>query len=462
MARAKKTEEQSKDEDSTSLQISIEDFVRTRDSVSCVDFIRLSRSSSEAMTALRCVHEHGPKSHHHIICAKSMAMGGSSRCLSREEVTGALRSSLDLLKLPFCNVCEIARQLAEDMIQGAMNPIQAHLTFTPQVVTGLATLQSAVQDLSRAYIAHTNTVIGKGNGSSLELLNFANPLGGENGLFNSGRVATPAPAPAPEQGEVKKRKRAPHDKNAPKRPVTPYFLYMSFAREGIAKSMGSGTTAKQVAEEGTRRWNTMEDEEKQVSTQSHMPYPQSTAADRAVQLWQGKYGANYAAYKEKVKAYKAGLPIPEFSPEETQQLYDEQRKTGAAPAPIPEATPDHDEKSDSEEEGASDATSSEEESPEPPKAVSPPKSPRASKRGKGAKEKVMEKTPLVKEAPTALKTPTMDKKKTTSKKRDAKVIDEVPEPNKQVQASGSSPAKSKKETEPKPKRKKRKSEAADT
>lgn len=197
-----------------------------------------------------------------MIRAQPATLKHPSRYLTRQEAAGALQA-VHLLTSPFCNICEIVFQLASDINRGARDPVQSQLTLTPKVVTGLATLQSAVQDLSRAYIAHTNTVIGKGTGSSLELLNFANPLGGETGLF-SGRVATPAPAL--EQGEVKKRKRAPHDKNAPKRPITPYFLYMSYAREGIAKDMGSGASAKQVADEGTQRWNTMADEEKLVSS----------------------------------------------------------------------------------------------------------------------------------------------------------------------------------------------------
>lgn len=389
----------------------------------------------------------------------------TSRHLTRNEVFDALQS-LELLTRPLCNVCEVAHQIACDICEGATHPNQAHLTYASKVVTGLATLQSAVQDLSRAYIAHTNTVIGKGAGPSLELLNFANPLGGENGLFNTGRLATPAPAP--EQGEgKKKRKRAPHDKNAPKRPVTPYFLYMSFARDGIAKSMGSGTSAKQVADEGTRRWNTMKDDEKQASFVARNCL-QNTSANCVVQLWQEKYGANYAAYKEKVKAYKAGLPIPEFTQDEIQQMYDEQRGGEGAAVPLPEAPSDNDEKSDSEGDEESDATSSEEPSPEPPKAVSPPKSPRASKRGKGVKGKAEKKaTPVKASSPTpqqSLKSPDTDnKKKKTTKKRGARAIDEVSEPKKEAQDDvGSSPAKSKKESEPKPKRKKRKSEAADT
>ena len=146
---------------------------------------------------------------------------------------------------------------------GAMNPEQAQLTIAPKVVTGLATLQSAVSDLSRAYIAHTDTVIGRGNASSLEQLNISNPLSGENGLFG-GRGPTPAPTTeAPPEG--KKRKRAPHDKNAPKRALTPFFLYLQTARPALATEMGSGHTAKEVQDEGGRRWREMTDKDKSVS-----------------------------------------------------------------------------------------------------------------------------------------------------------------------------------------------------
>ena len=144
-------------------------------------------------------------------------------------------------------------------VQTAPDGMPEPLTYIPQVVTGLATLQSAVQDLSRAYIAHTNTVIGKGPSAQPELLNF-NPLGGEPLFGNRGMT----PIPNVEAGESKKRKRAPHDKNAPKRPVTPYFLYMQTARSIIANEMPAGHTAKQVADEGTRRWLSMSEEEKKV------------------------------------------------------------------------------------------------------------------------------------------------------------------------------------------------------
>lgn len=171
--------------------------------------------------------------------------------------------AINLLALPCQNVCKIALKLTRNIVYGAANPEQSQLIITPQVVTGLATLQSAVSDLSRAYIAHTDTVIGRGNASSLEQLNISNPLSGENVLFGQ-RGPTPAPTtePAPEN---KKRKRAPHDKNAPKRALTPFFLYLQTARSTIAAEMGAGKTAKEVQDEGGKRWREMTDDDKKVS-----------------------------------------------------------------------------------------------------------------------------------------------------------------------------------------------------
>ena len=136
------------------------------------------------------------------------------------------------------------------------------LTFASQVVTGLATLQSAVSDLSRAYIAHTNTILGKGASVSFEQINFTTPLGGENGLF-SARAATPATAPE-QPVEGKKRKRAPHDKNAPKRALTPFFLYLQNQRATITQELGENCTAKEVQDEGGKRWREMAQKEKDV------------------------------------------------------------------------------------------------------------------------------------------------------------------------------------------------------
>ena len=172
--------------------------------------------------------------------------------------------SLNLLSAPFRGVNDTIVKLARLMVAAAINPDHQKLIITPQVVTGLATLQAAVQDLSRAYIAHTNTVIGKGPGSSLELMNLTNPLGVDESLFRV--AATPAPGAVTDgEGGKKKRKRAPHDTNAPKRALTPYFLYMQTARPLIASQMKPGYKAKEVADEGTRRWAAMPKAEKEVS-----------------------------------------------------------------------------------------------------------------------------------------------------------------------------------------------------
>ena len=182
--------------------------------------------------------------------------------MTRNQCEEALES-VTLLTLPCENVCDITFHLARVIVHGATDPVQNELTATPQVVTGLATLQSAVSDLSRAYIAHTDTVIGRGNSSSLEQLNISNPLSGDNALF-SARAPTPAPViEVPVEG--KKRKRAPHDKNAPKRALTPFFLYLQQARNTIAKELGDGKSAKEVQDEGGRRWRSMTDDDKQVS-----------------------------------------------------------------------------------------------------------------------------------------------------------------------------------------------------
>lgn len=179
--------------------------------------------------------------------------------------------SVNLLSTPFRGVNDIILKLARAMVVAAIKPEQSKLIISPQVVTGLATLQSAVQDLSRAYIAHTNTVIGKGPGSSLELMNLTNPLGVDETLFRV--AATPAPGAVTDgEGGKKKRKRAPHDTNAPKRALTPYFLYMQTARPLIATQMKPGYKAKEVADEGTKRWAAMPKAEKDVSLSGLFPH----------------------------------------------------------------------------------------------------------------------------------------------------------------------------------------------
>lgn len=133
-----------------------------------------------------------------------------------------------------------------------------------QVIVALATLQSSVQDLSRAYIQHANTVLTPGKHGLNPIDANLTSILTESGLL-AGRPADAAPAAA--EAEVdgkKKRKRTPHDPNAPKRALTPYFLYMQSARAQIAKELGDSAKPKEVADEGTRRWTEMSPAEKSV------------------------------------------------------------------------------------------------------------------------------------------------------------------------------------------------------
>ena len=64
--------------------------------------------------------------------------------------------------------------------------------------------------------------------------------------------------------EKKERKKRSHDPNAPKRPLTPYFLYMQTARPIIAKDLGEEAPKGAVQEEGQRRWAAMSPNDKVV------------------------------------------------------------------------------------------------------------------------------------------------------------------------------------------------------
>ncbi|EXJ59947.1 hypothetical protein A1O7_04095 [Cladophialophora yegresii CBS 114405] len=227
-------------------------------------------------------------------------------------------------------------------VHGLQNSPQAFAYESPQVIVALATLQHSVQDLSRAYIQHANTVLAPGKQGLTPIdANLTNILT-ESGLL-TGRPAeaVPAPVEADTDGK-KKRKRTPHDPNAPKRALTPYFLYMQSARATIAKELGDSAKPKEVADEGTRRWTEMSPGEKSV--------------------WDDKYQKNLAAYRVKMAAYKAGQPVPddetaarlvelgkapehvagvdaEAETEEEEAAEEEEEEEEEAPPPAPEPTP---------------------------------------------------------------------------------------------------------------------------
>merc|ERR1712169_149756 len=196
----------------------------------------------------------------------------------------------------------------------------------------------------------------------------------ESGLL-TGRPAEAAPLVVAEaEGDgKKKRKRTPHDPNAPKRALTPYFLYMQSARAQIAKELGDSAKPKEVADEGTRRWTEMSPAEKSI--------------------WDDKYQKNLAAYRVKMAAYKAGQPVP--SDEEAARLVE------AGKAPTDEVVAD------------AEADTDEETSPEPVKEPTPP--------AKTSKRRKTQDTPAKVEA-----TPKSPEKEKKSKKAKAEVEKATP------------------------------------
>lgn len=101
-------------------------------------------------------------------------------------------------------------------------------------------------------------------------------------------IRTPAAATAADvNGDDKKeKKKRVHDPNAPKRPLTPFFLYMQTARPIIAADLGPEQPKKAVGTEGVRRWKEMAEGDKQ--------------------LWTNAYTDNLKLYNARVHAYKAG------------------------------------------------------------------------------------------------------------------------------------------------------------
>ncbi|MCJ1361765.1 hypothetical protein MMC16_000865 [Acarospora aff. strigata] len=276
-----------------------------------------------------------------------------------------LTAAGQFLALQLRQVTDLTSMLSNNLILAACDPSKHKLTEL-EVITGFATLQAALDHLSRAYVTHTDTVLGRAPGTAIELKKLGDSII-ENGLLVQ-RGATPAAGTEAGDGK-KKRKRAPHDKNAPKRPLTPYFLYMHYARPEIAVDMPAGSAPKDIAEEGTKRW-------------ANMPKEART-------MWDERYLKNLAKYYKRVEEYKAGRPIPDLEnipDEEANALIEKyipaSRRYVELPIDVADVAEEHsDEEVEEDEQGAED----EEPSP-PPRAPSPPKSPKATKRRKTAKD----------------------------------------------------------------------------
>jgi transcriptional regulator HMO1 len=141
---------------------------------------------------------------------------------------------------------------------------------------GLSHVQNGINDLLRAYMNHTSSILA-GEAGQLDSLQV--PLNAiEGGPASAGAAGSgpnpAAAAPAGAAGDSKrkrKREKKERDPNAPKRPLTAAFLFSQHARPIVRRDLeaalppGGKLEPNAVNIEVTRRWNVMPDEEKEVS-----------------------------------------------------------------------------------------------------------------------------------------------------------------------------------------------------
>ncbi|KAI8684826.1 HMG box domain-containing protein [Fusarium keratoplasticum] len=156
------------------------------------------------------------------------------------------------------------------------------LRVRDSAVGRLTTILELLRSFTADYVRQTNLLLGEptAEGSQDNLL----------ATFEHAaqQLIMPVPELAPPVEEKKERKKRTIDPNAPKRPLTPYFLYMQHARSIIANDLGAEAPKGAVQEEGQRRWANMSPHEKQG--------------------WNNAYQYNLRLYNARVHSYKNGNP----------------------------------------------------------------------------------------------------------------------------------------------------------
>ncbi|KAI9171644.1 High mobility group protein [Paramyrothecium foliicola] len=171
------------------------------------------------------------------------------------------------------------------------------LRVRDSAVGRLTMMVELLRKFTADYIRQTNLLLGDSTAEAAHGDVFAN--------FESAaaQLMMPGPEMAPPVEEKKERKKRTHDPNAPKRPLTPYFLYMQHARSIIANDLGSEAPKGAVQEEGQRRWANM------------------TATEKMG--WNNAYQYNLRLYNAKVHSYKNGNPLAKNMSDEEALKYAE-------------------------------------------------------------------------------------------------------------------------------------------
>jgi hypothetical protein len=150
--------------------------------------------------------------------------------------------------------------------------------------TGLTHVQTGLNDLLRAYMQHTSSILAGEDGDLDKLQLPANitatanaameaATSAANGISQVVNASAPVVDGAAADGKNKKRKREKkeRDPNAPKKPLTAAFLYAQSARPIVRADLESGLGPGDILEknavnlEVNKRWNDLTDEEKEVS-----------------------------------------------------------------------------------------------------------------------------------------------------------------------------------------------------
>ncbi|KAJ4137455.1 high mobility group protein [Fusarium equiseti] len=172
------------------------------------------------------------------------------------------------------------------------------LRVRDSAVGRLTTILELLRSFTADYVRQTNLLLGEptAEGSQDNLLaNFEQA---------AQQLISIQPAElAPPVEEKKERKKRTIDPNAPKRPLTPYFLYMQHARSIIANDLGTEAPKGAVQEEGQRRWAHMGPHEKQG--------------------WNNAYQYNLRLYNARVHSYKNGNPLAKGMTDEEALKYAE-------------------------------------------------------------------------------------------------------------------------------------------
>ncbi|KAI0437639.1 hypothetical protein F4803DRAFT_537811 [Xylaria telfairii] len=183
----------------------------------------------------------------------------------------------------------IAQQPMLQSMQGALPPQQRTIGFDEfirvrdSIHQRFNTITALMKNFADDFLRQTNLLIGEpapfDNGTGASMQSLITSLDGIGGQLSD---------LLPHGEEKKERKKRTHDPNAPKRPLTPYFLYMQTARPIIANDLGADAPKGAVQEEGQRRWASMSPQEKVA--------------------WNNAYQFNLRLYNARVHSYKAGNP----------------------------------------------------------------------------------------------------------------------------------------------------------